>query len=183
MSTGSCHDPMPNNPSGISVRISVKMDGDGDGPDAERILLDQINYDSTAIYEHYGEEEARSADSFLNMSRDGIEEDDADFASSEIPIRCGVVVWARVPITRRLWKTKNPDEECYTVPPNQKEMLWGELKDMLILPEGVDEELVKKSALKKMALSFSTFKKKLFGNYVKKDEELDWDSFPQVKPY
>jgi hypothetical protein len=70
------------------------MDGDGDGPDAKWFLLDQINYDSTAVYEHYGEEEARAADSFLNMSGDGIEEDDDDFAlrheqpiPSEIPIR------------------------------------------------------------------------------------------------
>jgi hypothetical protein len=79
----------------------------------------------------------------------------------------------------RLWNTKNPDEERYTVPPNQKEMLWRELKDMFTLPEGVDEELVKKCAPKKMALTFSTFKKKLFGNYVKQDKEPDWDSFPR----
>jgi hypothetical protein len=37
---------------------------------------------------------------------------------------------------------------------------------------------MKKCALKKMALAFSTFKKKLFGKYVKQDKELDWDSFP-----
>jgi hypothetical protein len=78
---------------------------------------------------------------------------------------------------------KNPDEERYAVPPNQKEMLWRELKDMFTLPEGVDEELVKKCALEKMALAFSTFKKKLFGNYIKKDKEPGWDNFPQVKPY
>jgi hypothetical protein len=35
---------------------------------------------------------------------------------------------------------KNPDEERYTVPPNQKEMLWRELEDMFTLPEGADEE-------------------------------------------
>jgi hypothetical protein len=92
--------------------------------------------------------------------------------------QCGVVVRAHVSITTRLWKMKNPDEERYAVPPNQKEMLWRELKDMLTLPEGVDKELVKKCALKKMALAFSTFKKKLFGNYIKKDKEPDWDSFP-----
>jgi hypothetical protein len=69
------------------------MDGDGDGPHAERFLLDQINYDSTTVYDHYSEEEARTADSFLNMSGDSIEEDDDDFAPrheqpipSEIPI-------------------------------------------------------------------------------------------------
>jgi hypothetical protein len=54
---------------------------------------------------------------------------------------------------------------------------------MFTLPEGVDEELVKKCALKKIALVFSTFKKKLFANYVKKDKEPDWDNFPEVKPY
>jgi hypothetical protein len=74
------------------------MDGDGDGPDAKRFLLDQINYDSTAIYEHYGEKEARAADSFLNMSRDGIEEDDENFAPrheqpvpNEIPNRVRIL--------------------------------------------------------------------------------------------
>jgi hypothetical protein len=45
-----------------------------------------------------------------------------------------VVVRAHVPITTRLWKMKNPDEEHYTVPPKQKEMLWRELNDMFTLP-------------------------------------------------
>ena len=57
------------------------------------------------------------------------------------------------------------------MPSHQKEMLWRELKDMFTLPEGVDEELGKQCALRKMALAFSTFKKKLFANYVKKDKE------------
>jgi hypothetical protein len=89
-----------------------------------------------------------------------------------------VVIRAYVSITTRLWKAKNPDEQHNTVPRNQKEMLWRELKDMFTLPERVDEELVKKCALKKMALAFSTFKKKLFGNCVKQDKEPDWDSSP-----
>jgi hypothetical protein len=104
-------------------------------------------------------------------------------ASKRFTTQCGVVVQAHVLITTRLWKTKNPDEERYAVPPNQKEMLWRELEDMFTLPEGVDEELVKKCALKKMALAVATFKKKLFGNYIKQDKEPDSDSFPQVKPY
>ena len=41
------------------------------------------------------------------------------------------------------------------------EMLWRELKDMFTLPEGVDEELVRQFALRKMALAIATFKKKL----------------------
>ena len=49
--------------------------------------------------------------------------------------------------------------------------------------EGVDQELVKKCALKKMALAIATFKKKLYINYIKKDKEPNWDDLPQVKPY
>ena len=69
------------------------------------------------------------------------------------------------------------------MPTHQKEMLWAELKDMLTLFEGVDQELVKKCALKKMALAFETFKKKLYTNYIKKDKEPIWDDLSQVKPY
>jgi hypothetical protein len=58
-------------------------------------------------------------------------------------------------------------------------MLWRELKDMFTLLEGADEELVKKCAPKKMALIFSTFKKKLFGKYIKQDKKPEWDSFPR----
>ena len=58
-----------------------------------------------------------------------------------------------------------------------------ELKDMFTFPEGVNEELVKHCALKKMTLAFATFKKKLFSNYIKKDKEPDWNNLPQVKPY
>ena len=69
------------------------------------------------------------------------------------------------------------------MPPHQKDMLWTELKDMFTLPKVVDEELVKKCALKKMALAFATFKMKLFTNYIKKDKEPNGDDLPQVKPY
>jgi hypothetical protein len=48
--------------------------------DVERYLMDAINQDSMAVYHQYGEEEAWAANSFLNMFRDGIEEDDDDFA-------------------------------------------------------------------------------------------------------
>ena len=69
------------------------------------------------------------------------------------------------------------------MPAHQKEMLWAELKDMFTLSEGVDQELVKKCALKKMALAFASFKKKLYTNYFKKDKEPNWDDLPQIKPY
>ncbi|RLN40047.1 hypothetical protein C2845_PM01G43980 [Panicum miliaceum] len=63
---------------------------DGAGEDAERILMVAINHDSTAVYQHYGEEEARTIDSFLNMSGDSIleEDDDDDFVPMhEQPVR------------------------------------------------------------------------------------------------
>ena len=97
--------------------------------------------------------------------------------------QCGVIVWARIPITTRLWKTTKPEEQQHAVPAHQKEMLRAELKDMFTLSEGVDQELVKKCALRKMALAFATFKKKLYTNYIKKDKEPNWDNLPQVKPY
>ena len=90
-------------------------------------------------------------------------------ASTKFVNQCGVIVRARIPITTRLWKSSKPEEQQHAVPPHQKEMLWTELKDMFTLPEGVDEELVKKCALKKMALAFATFKKKLYNNYIRKD--------------
>ena len=59
----------------------------------------------------------------------------------------------------------------------------GRTQGMFTLPEGFDQELVKKYALKKMALAFATFMKKLYINYIKKDKEPIWDDLPQVKPY
>ena len=92
-------------------------------------------------------------------------------ASTKFVAQCRVVVRARIPITTRLWKSSKLEEQQHAVPPHQKEMLWIELKDMFTLPEGVDQELVKKCSLKKMALAFATFKKKLYNNYIKKDKE------------
>ena len=92
-------------------------------------------------------------------------------ASTKFVNQCGVIVRARIPITTRLWKTTKPEEQQHAVPAHQKEMLWVELKDMFTLPEGVDQELVKKCVLKKMALAFASFKKKLYTNYINKDKE------------
>ena len=35
--------------------------------------------------------------------------------------------------------------------------------------------------MKKLALAFATFKKKLFINYIKKDKEPNWEEFKQYK--
>jgi hypothetical protein len=55
------------------------MDGACDEEAAERYLMDAINQNSMTAYQQYGLEEAQAADSFLNMSGDGIEEEDNDF--------------------------------------------------------------------------------------------------------
>ena len=104
-------------------------------------------------------------------------------ATTKFLTQCGVLVPAIIPITTTLWKLLKPEEQQHIVPPHQKEMLWTELKDMFTFSEGVNQELVKQCALKKMALAFSTFKKKLFVKYIKKDKEPNWDDLPQVKPY
>jgi len=63
------------------------MEPFGDEEAAAKYMLDAINKDTRAnTTEQIGEEEARTADSFLNMSRDGGEEqrseEDDDFAPS-----------------------------------------------------------------------------------------------------
>ena len=56
------------------------MDPFGDDEVADEYMLDAINEDTRAnTIQPIAEEDARTADSFLNMSRDGSEEDD-DFA-------------------------------------------------------------------------------------------------------
>ena len=56
------------------------MDPFGDEEAAGQYMLDPINEDTRAnATQPIGEEDARTADSFLNMSRDGDEEND-DFA-------------------------------------------------------------------------------------------------------
>ena len=51
-------------------------------------------------------------------------------ASTKFVNQCGVIVRARIPITKRLWKTTKPEEQQHAVPAHQKEMLWAELKEI-----------------------------------------------------
>ena len=67
------------------------MDPFGDEEAAEQYMLDAINEDTRAnTAQQIGEEDARTTNSFLNMSGDGDEEDD-DFAlphnQQHIPVR------------------------------------------------------------------------------------------------
>ena len=62
------------------LRFQLRIDPFGDDEVAEQYMLDAINEDTRAnTAQQISEEEARTADLFLNMSGDGDEEDN-DFA-------------------------------------------------------------------------------------------------------
>ena len=71
------------------------MDPLGDDEATRQYMLDAINEDTTAnTTQPIGEEDARTVNSFLNMSGDGDEEDD-DFAlppnQQHIPVRILII--------------------------------------------------------------------------------------------
>ena len=73
------------------------MDPFGDDEAARQYMLDAINEDTRAntTQQPIGEEESRTADSFLNMSGDAEEEDD-DFApppshQQHVPVRILII--------------------------------------------------------------------------------------------
>ena len=66
------------------IRFQLRMDPFGDDEAARQYMLDAINEDTRANNtQQIGEEDTRTADSFLNMSEDGDEEDD-DFVPPPI---------------------------------------------------------------------------------------------------
>ena len=75
----------------IFLQFQLRMDAFGDEEAAGQYMLDAINEDTRAnTAQQISEEDARTADSFLNMSGDGDEEDD-DFAlppnQQHVPVR------------------------------------------------------------------------------------------------
>ena len=74
------------------LRFQLRMDPFGDEQAAGQYMLDAINEDTRAnTTQPIAEEDARIADSFLNMSGDADEEDD-DFApppnqQQQVPVR------------------------------------------------------------------------------------------------
>jgi len=74
------------------LRFQLRMDPFGDEQAARQYMLDAINEDTRAnTTQPIAEEDARTADSFLNMSGDADEEDD-DFApppnqQQHVPVR------------------------------------------------------------------------------------------------
>ena len=78
------------------ILFQLSMDPFGDDEAVRQYMLDAINEDTRAnTTQQIGEEEARTADSFLNMSRDADEEDD-DFApppnhQQHVPVRILII--------------------------------------------------------------------------------------------
>ena len=74
------------------------MDPFGDDKVAKQYMLDAINEDTRAnTTQPIAEEDARTADSFLNMSGDGGEEEGDDFAPPDaaqqhVPVRISIIL-------------------------------------------------------------------------------------------
>ena len=78
------------------LRFQLRMDPFGDDEAAMQYMLDAINEDTRAnTAQQISEEDARTADSFLDMSGDGDEKDD-DFApppnhQQHVPVRILII--------------------------------------------------------------------------------------------
>ena len=75
--------------------------------------------------------------------------------------QCGCYVRDHIPISFKLWKkSKSTDIDADVVPETEKEMLWADVKWHFTFPED-KEQLFKDWVMKKMAIAFQTFKKKI----------------------
>ena len=83
--------------------------------------------------------------------------------------QCGYYVRENIPISFKLWKKfKNIDNDADIIPGTEKEMLWANVKWHFSFPKD-KEEVFKDRVIKKMAISFRTFKKNLNKGYVQND--------------
>jgi hypothetical protein len=82
---------------------------------------------------------------------------------------CRCLVREHIPISFRLWKSNNANEQSVAVPQRDKEQSWRELKNNFTLPPE-SEELVKDWTFRKMATQFQTFKKNLVKDYIKQEK-------------
>jgi hypothetical protein len=81
--------------------------------------------------------------------------------------QCGYYVRENIPISFKLWKkSKATDNDADAISDTEKEMLWREVKMHFDFPDD-KEEVLKKWVVKKMAISFQTFKKNMSIDYVK----------------
>ena len=101
----------------------------GDEDTTAKYMLDAINEDTRAnTAEQIGEEEARTADSFLNMSGDGGEEEGDDFAPPDaaqqhVPVRISIMHGDLARLVLRLtYLFSNLVIPCIEDEPVQREM-------------------------------------------------------------
>jgi len=81
--------------------------------------------------------------------------------------QCGCLVRDHIPISFRLWKPHNPNEQRDAMTETEKEWLWRELKkNFTVWAES--EESTKGWTLSKMPEQLQTFQKNLTKNYIKK---------------
>ena len=80
-------------------------------------------------------------------------------AATKFTTFCGCIVRDNVPISIQRWKPDRAHDQ-HALPSAQKEMLWNEIHShFTIPPEKV--AAVKEYAMKKMAVQFQSYKKKL----------------------
>jgi hypothetical protein len=111
--------------------------------------------------------------------------------------QCGVVVRDGVPIIMQEWvQPKDPKPGVKYVEKRIKDALWDRLLEHFILPNSLSErqrDKVKEFALRKMALAFQTWNKRLWNEYNDRDKKAPeftgiyekvrnhWDAFIEYK--
>ena len=98
--------------------------------------------------------------------------------------QCRCYIRENIPISFKLWKkTKSTDNVADIIPETKKQMLWADVKQYFSFPED-KEEIFKNWLMKKMAISFQTFKKKLNKDYIEKGRVPDFEKhFKKQHPF
>ena len=98
--------------------------------------------------------------------------------------QCRCYVRENIPISFKLSKkTKSIDNDADIVPDTEKQMLWADVKQHFSFPED-KEEIFKHWVMKKMVISFQTFKKNLNKDFIKKGLVPDFEkNFKKQRPY
>lgn len=92
--------------------------------------------------------------------------------------QCGVIVRERVPISIRKWKSTDPNE-AHVLPETEKNMLWSDITEIFGFPTD-REGYLRDWTMRKMAVQFQDFKKKLYKNYVTNGETPDFEKNPAI---
>jgi hypothetical protein len=98
--------------------------------------------------------------------------------------QCGYYVRENIPVSYKLWKkSKATNNDADIIPGTEKEMLWRDVKMHFGFPDD-KEEVLKKWVMKKMAITFQTFKKNMNTDYVQKGLPPNFEEHLQKqRPY